>query len=99
MNDVANAIRISHQDTPAGDIEVDGFSYAVRFSGKHRTAEDVANVVLRDFGKNGIPSFIRVRDVANVFEREEDTKTISRFVTLSKEQPSECLQRGKWRVL
>ncbi|QQS58845.1 efflux RND transporter permease subunit [Candidatus Peregrinibacteria bacterium] len=99
ISDVINVIRSSHRDTPAGDIEGDDFSYSIRFSGKHRTKEDVENLIIRDFKNNGTSSFVRVRDVAEVFEREKDTKSVSRFVTLSEEKSADCLSRGRFSCL
>ncbi len=80
LNDVVQAIRSSHNDTPIGDFEIDGLEYSLRFAGKHQTAEDVADVVIRNVAEDGAPSLITVSDVATVTEQAEDNDSIYRFV-------------------
>ncbi len=80
LPEITSAISRSHKDTPLGDFEIDDFNYSLRFEGKHKTIEDVEEIILKDAGKNGVPSLISIGDIAQVFEREEDTDGITRFV-------------------
>ncbi len=87
---VVNAIRSSHKDTPLGNFEIDNLDYSLRFEGKHKTAQDIQDIVIKDVGKDGIPSLITVGDIAHVYERKEDTNTtITRFIQAKKEQKRE----------
>lgn len=79
LSDITSSIRESHRDTPIGDLEIDGYDYAIRFEGKHKTVEDVRNIVLKDARSGDIPSIITLGDVAKVSERPEDNDAIFRF--------------------
>lgn len=86
LTQVQNAIRAAHADVPIGNFDIDHYEYSIRFIGKLKTPEAVKNVVITNVhaGKN-IPSLITVGDIADVFERAEDTKTISRFAVFQEE--------------
>ncbi len=79
-NDVVNSIRRSHIDTPVGGFDIDALEYNIRFQGKHRSAEDIKKVHLRNLATGGRVSVVRVEDVANVIEQaDEDTDSIRRI--------------------
>lgn len=82
LGQVQNAIRMAHADIPIGNFEINKYEYSLRFEGKLRTPEAVKNVVLINANRGeNVPSIITIGDVAEVFERAEDTDVITRFAS------------------
>lgn len=75
MDQVLAVVRSNNITLPLGSIAVSNFEYSLRLEGKFHTAQE-----LRDLPISGsADTIIRLKDVANVSERAQDRKTITRF--------------------
>jgi multidrug efflux pump subunit AcrB len=74
--EINQAIKNTNKDFPIGDFKVGKLNYSLRFEGKHKQAEDIKNIVLRA-EKNSV---IKIKDIAKVYELEEETNRTERFI-------------------
>ena len=74
--DVANAIRETNLDLPAGRLKLEGANVAIRTLGEEDRAEGLAEMIIRSDPSGKI---VRVRDVATVIDGLEDTDISGRF--------------------
>ena len=67
-SEVKNAIRDTHTDAPLGSLRGAEREVSFRIGGRHQSAEDIENVVVKSIPSNrgGAPSLVRVSDVATV---------------------------------
>ena len=76
---IADAIRQSNLDLPAGQVKTRASNIAVRTLGESDDADVIAETVLKA-GRNG--QLVRVKDVGRVVDGFEDTDVSSRFAGL-----------------
>lgn len=74
-NDLAEAVRRSSLDLPAGQIQTDEGNLMIRSSGQAFTQEDFANIPL----VNNRGAILKLGDVANVTDGFEESRKILRF--------------------
>ena len=80
LDEIINSIRISHQNTPIGNFEINQLNYSLRFQGEYQNADDVRSIVLKNLKTNeSVPSLVRIGDIATVEEKGEDTDSFFRF--------------------
>jgi len=73
--EVQQAILASNLDFPTGNVKTRESSTIIRLSGKYKTVEELANLVVSD--KNG--SQVRLKDVAFVEDSQKDVEKIARI--------------------
>lgn len=73
IGQVIQAISQSNINMPAGDIDINGYSYTVRVQGKFQDIEDINTVIVAY--SEGAPIYIG--DVAEILDTTKDTKSIS----------------------
>jgi multidrug efflux pump len=73
--DVASAIRSRSVEIPAGRIESDRREFSVRYLGEMKTAEEFAELTVR----NGEGSLVKLSDVARVEPGPEDERSVTRY--------------------
>ena len=76
LEDVAQAIRFSSVDLPAGVIKTDAFDLRLRTEGKAYTRKDFEEIVLKQSSDGGR---VLVRDVASVSDGFEEDRRNPRF--------------------
>lgn len=80
LQDIQNAIRNAHKDTPIGDLEIEGKEYSIRFQGKLKTTEDIAQVPIKTFSlDSSYPQIVTIEDIATVEKNEKARSPILRF--------------------
>lgn len=75
IKEVLSAVRRQTKDIPAGYIRTPGDQRLVRVTGKVREAKDLGNIVVR---ANFSGQMIRIRDIAQVKDHNEDPSTLVR---------------------
>ena len=75
MDQVNGLIRSNNLTLPLGDINIGNFEYTMRLDGKFHTAQELRDLPVATFGD----SVIRLKDIAAVAERAQDTKAITKF--------------------
>lgn len=75
LSQIANAISTSNLSLPAGNIEVDGFKYDVRVSGRFSDSTDLDDIVITTY--DNTPIFLR--DVALIKDTFKDKESESRI--------------------
>lgn len=73
---VAEAIRVSNLDLPAGQVRTPNSNVAVRTLGEEDRGEDLLDIVLRSDPSGRV---LRVRDVATIIDGFEDIDLLGRF--------------------
>ncbi len=76
MSEVANAIRASSIDLPAGSIKSEGGDILVKTKGQAYTGFEFSQIILRT---NADGSLLRINDVANVLDGFVERENFSRF--------------------
>jgi len=79
---VNNIIASTNLSLPLGDMDISNFNYTIRTDGKFKSAADVRNLPVGNF--NG--QIVYLKDVADVMERAENRKVITKF-SVNKEKP------------
>ena len=79
VNDVSQAIRSSHIDTPVGDLDINGLNYNLRITGKHKDANDIKNVIIKINKTQNASSLLTVGDIATVYESNEKQTSFEFF--------------------
>lgn len=75
FNDLAEAVRLSSVDLPAGEIQTDEGSMMIRSTGQAYTREDFERIVIR----NESGSEVTLGDIARVTDGFEEERKILRF--------------------
>ncbi|MBI4396523.1 MAG: efflux RND transporter permease subunit, partial [Elusimicrobia bacterium] len=75
LSEVAGAVRAQNLDASAGTVEIGPKEVWIRVVGNIDTAEDVERIILRGTDER---SYIRIRDVAHVFETYEEERLLTR---------------------
>lgn len=71
IQDVANLIRNQSLDTPIGTLEADERSYQLRFENLRRTAEELADLEIRNTAQGGQVRLGDIATIRNRFAEEE----------------------------
>lgn len=80
INDVVNAIQFSNITFPIGEIKNDGYIYGIRIDAELKSAQELGEIPVKQlFGQDGINNDIRLKDIASIEEKLEDSKTIARI--------------------
>jgi len=80
VDEVIAVIGQSHRDNPVGELTIDSLEYSLRFEGRHRTAEDVRDIIIRVQSGSTASSAVSVGDIATVYESDEETGYHLRYV-------------------
>ena len=75
IGDVQQAILSSNLDFPTGSLQSRTSKSTIRLSGKYKSIEEMSNLVISN--KDGAQ--VRLSDVANVFDAQQDVEKIARF--------------------
>lgn len=75
ITEVAAKLAAENLDLPGGNVERDGKSVTLRTKGEFKTADEIANVIIRSTGG----STVRIKDVGTVVDGYEDRTTTTRL--------------------
>lgn len=75
MNEIMMALRTRNITLPGGQLTTGSEEFNVRTTGEFNTVEQIENVIIR---ANDAGNWLRVKDVAQVFDTFEDAETIGR---------------------
>jgi len=71
LDNVAQAVKIAHMDTPGGSLKDERKEYGVRTLGRSSEIKNIEEIIVQQH--NGVPT--RVRDIGRVKDGFEDTQT------------------------
>lgn len=78
--DIANTIKYSNMDMPAGTIKMDKMTYSIRFQGRIETLQDIGEIII----KPGV----MLSDIAKIELKTDKQSTLSRIWQAQTEQSS-----------
>ena len=81
--EVIDAVKKTHSDFPIGEYEIDKFNYSLRFSGKHKNAKDISNVIVSHVISQNTYSDVKIEDIAKVYESNEKMEHLEYFTSKS----------------
>ncbi|MBD3156420.1 MMPL family transporter [Candidatus Peregrinibacteria bacterium] len=80
INDVVSAIQFSNITFPIGEIKNDGYIYGIRIDAELKNARELREIPIKQlFGQDGINNDIRLKDIATIEEKLEESTTIARI--------------------
>lgn len=79
--EVRQAIRTTHKDSPIGDLEIGNLEYSLRVQGRHKNAEDIRDIIVKNRASGSQQASITVDDLAEVYEKEEDMESLEYYAS------------------
>lgn len=76
LSDVSNAIRAGSRDASAGSMELEGESIRLRTAGERKTADAIAEIVVKSSPDGGL---VRVGDIATLRDDFVELERLARF--------------------
>jgi len=73
VSEVIAAIQQTHRDSPIGELTIDSLEYSLRIAGRYRTAEDVAQTIIRVQTGASASAAVAIGDIAEVYESGQET--------------------------
>ncbi len=88
LSEIVSTIQRTHRDFPVGNFEIDNLEYSLRFQGQHKNTEDIKNIVVKVSTSNSNSTPIKIEDIAEVYESNEEIESLTSFTDLETEDKS-----------